>query len=98
MYAFEHLNRIYKAGLGLLEFWALYLLKSISASPRYFYQSRHARRWNRTWISNLPNKDKDYDRLEAVGNWEGDINGPHILMIPAASSAIFDLARFVGVI
>ena len=100
MYAFERLNRIYEAGLGLHELRALHLLKSISASPRYFYQSCHAKCWNQTWISNLPNKGKDYDydRLQAIRNWEGDKNSPHILMIPTASSAIFDPARFVGVV
>ncbi|KAM2357968.1 hypothetical protein ACFX1X_006865 [Malus domestica] len=38
----ECLNRIYKAGLGLPEFRAFYMLRSISTSLKYFFESRHA--------------------------------------------------------
>ncbi|KAM0997697.1 hypothetical protein ACFX2C_007551 [Malus domestica] len=37
MYTFDRLNMIYEAGLGFLEFPALYLLKSIFASSSYFF-------------------------------------------------------------
>ncbi|RXH83408.1 hypothetical protein DVH24_005661 [Malus domestica] len=42
VYAFKCLNRIYKAGLGLPEFRAFYMLRSISTSLKYFFESRHA--------------------------------------------------------
>lgn len=94
----ERLNHIYETGMELLEFRALYFLKSIPVSSQHFFQNRLAEKWNRSWIKNLPTKDNEYDLnlLTVVGEWDGDIFSLWVDVVPTKFMSIEDLSDKVG--